>query len=404
MSDNENEAQNLWARGLIAAAENVLATAWGDPVHLGDGKVLRERGRNRVLRCSVREAPPGAPDSVIIKASVGDADEVFNPADDTFGGTPWRFYNEWAATGLLGHLDTAPSFGARLYGADRATGLIVTEDLGDGDCLADRMRGTDRAKLESALFAYALSLGRLHAATAGRAAEFEERRLVCGATERDREPEGTRWLRENVLPFRTQCEALGMTLPEGIDTDIEAVRRALDEPGPFLAFTPGDTCPDNHRLTGESAVRFFDFEFGGFRHALLDAAYLSMPFPTCWYVNRLPADLVERLENAYRAELVQSVPEAGDDSRFFPALAAACAYWAIASVSWSLEPALKEDGLWGLSTHRQRHPLRLANLAALTERVGVLPALRETARSLEAKLRAAWSDMEEMPLYAPFRS
>ena len=153
----------------------------------------------------------------------------------------------------------------------------------------------------------------------------------------------------------------------------------------------------------EDALCFFDFEFGGFRHALLDAAYLRAPFPTCWCVNRLPPDLPTRLEETYRAELVQGCPEAGDDTLFFPALVSANAYWAIASVSWSLEEALKEDSRWGLSTARQRHPLRLANFAEAAEQLGVLPALAATAHALELKLRSLWADGEDMPLYQPFR-
>ena len=304
---------------------------------------------------------------------------------------------------MVGGLGAVPALGARLYAASREAGLVITEDLGTGGCLADRMQGTDKHALETGLFAYARSLGRLHAATVGREAEWMRRRASFGGAEQEREREGVRWLRENVAPFQAQCEALGVPLAAGFEAEIAQVQAALDAPGPFLAFSPGDTCPDNHRFVTEDALCFFDFEFGGFRHALLDAAYLRAPFPTCWCVNRLPPDLPPRLEQTYRAELVRGCPEAGDAGAFFPALVHANAYWAIASVSWSLEEALKEDSQWGISTERQRPPLRLANFAEVSEQYHVLPALAATARALEAKLRELWRDGEDMPLYPPFR-
>ena len=396
MSSNEAEAEVV---KFVAAAEAALAHAWGGPIRLGDAELLREKGRNRVLRCPVGEAPDGSPATVIVKASVGEGGEAFDPAGSTAG----RFHNEWAGTALVGSLEVTPALGARLYAADPEAGIVITEDLGAGECLADRMQGTDREALEAGLFAYARSLGRLHTATAGRETEWMQRRASFGAAEQEREREGIRWLRENVAPFQAQCEALGVALATGFESEIAQVQATLDAPGPFLAFTPGDTCPDNHRFVTEDALCFFDFEFCGFSHALLDAAYLRAPFPSCWCVNRLPPDLTPRLEAAYRAELVRGCPEAGDDALFFPALVHANAYWAIASVSWSLEEALKEDSPWGLSTERQRPPLRLANFAEVSEQYHVLPALAATARALEAKLRGLWADGEDMPLYPPFR-
>ena len=398
MSDAETEIS-----GFVAAAEAALTRAWNGPVRLGEAEMLGERGRNRTLRCPVREAPSGTPPSVIVKACVGEGAQAFDPADDSLGGRAWRFYNEWAGAELVGGLGTIPALGARLYATDREAGVVVTEDLGAGECLAGRMQGTDRSALEAGLFAYARSLGRLHAATAGREAEWMRRRVTLGGGEQEREREGVRWRRENVAPFQAQCAALGITLAAGFEAEAAQVASALDRPGPFLAFTPGDTCPDNHRFVTEDALCFFDFEFGGFRHALLDAAYLRAPFPTCWCVNRLPPDLPMRLEETYRTELVRGCPEAGDDALFFPALMHAHAYWAIATVSWDLEEALKEDSRWGLSTARQRHPLRLANFAEAAEQLGVLPALAATAHALELKLRSLWADGEDMPLYQPFR-
>ena len=83
MSNSEADVANF-----VAAAEAALAHAWNSPVLLGVAEVLREQGRNRVLRCPVRDAPDGSPVSVIIKASVGEGVEAFDPATDTLGSTP----------------------------------------------------------------------------------------------------------------------------------------------------------------------------------------------------------------------------------------------------------------------------------------------------------------------------
>jgi hypothetical protein len=406
MSDNVAETTPAFTEGdiaLIAAAEAALSKAFGGPVMFGDIESLRDRYRNRVLRCAVRQAPPATPSSVIVKAAVGEGDDIYNPEKDEVGGTAWRFYNEWAGTRFLNGLAADPPHSARLLAGDRAAGLFVLEDLGPGACLADVVQGSDAAQAEAALMSYACALGRLQADTLGGEAEWRRLRLEIGGLEAVRERDGARWLRENVETFRKFCAELEVGLAPGFDEEIEAVRRTLDEPGPFHVFSPEDTCPDNHRLMPDGTLRFFDFEFAGFRHALLDAAYFHLPFPTCWCVNRLPDDLPHRMEAAYRAELAQGCLAAQDEARFHAGMSHACAFWTISTISWNFEEVLKEDGEWGIATVRQRHLLRLETFAALVSRYGCLPALAETAINLHARLRALWPEVEPMPLYPAFR-
>jgi hypothetical protein len=70
----------------------------------------------------------------------------------------------------------------RLLGADRALGLLVLEDLGPSDSLADRLLGADPAAARAGLRAYAATLGRLHAATAGRFGDYRASRPRAAAT------------------------------------------------------------------------------------------------------------------------------------------------------------------------------------------------------------------------------
>jgi hypothetical protein len=358
----------VFAPSLTAAAERVLTQAFGAPVTLGKAEVLREQYRNRVIRCPVVEGPPDLPASVIVKAVVKEneqaseaeivkeavgEDEHASEAEmdseakqgaeaeqDSLGSTIWRLYNEWAGNLFLNARSTDPRLNARLLGGDGESGLFVLEDLGDGLSLADVVQGSDPEAAETAFLHYARALGRMHAATVGHADTWRQTRIAIGGTEQEREREGVRWLRENVDPFRQLCAELDVPLASGFEDDVEAVRQMCDDPGPFDAFSPNDTCPDNHRLMPDGSLRFFDFEWAGFHHALLDAAYLRLPFPTCWCVNRLPADLPTRLEDAYRTELARNCASALDDSLFYACMSQACAYWTLATLSWNWKASI----------------------------------------------------------------
>jgi hypothetical protein len=392
---------------LVASAERILADAWGGPVRLDAGdRQGGTRWRSTVLRLRVLEGPDGAPETVILKSFEGKSDEKFDPAETKPWGPAGRFFREWSATLFLNRLPDQPPLCARLYGADAERGFILLEDLGDGAALSDHLTGSDAAAAESAALAYAAGMGRLHAATAGHAAGLSTLRAELAPHMEwppDIGPSARDWQDEDLPKFREGLAALEVTPAAGFDAETAEVARLLNMPGPFLAFAPGDTCPDNHRLFPDG-VRFFDFEFSEFRHALLDGAYPVVPFPTCWCVSRFPEGLPRRMVAAYRDELVKGCPEAADDTRFVPSLAAATAAWAITSVGWSLAKALETDERWGISTIRQRHVHRMETFAALSAETDCFPAIGETCREAATRLRERWGEEGEMPLYPPWRS
>ena len=391
-------------------AERVSGVALGGPVRLGEGQLLGGFGRRTTtVRFPLRQAPGEAPVSVIAKWVRGYR-QGFDPADTDAAWAARRLGNEWTGLQFLeGALqDSGQSLvSPRCYGGDQGVGLVVFEDLGDGECLADLLQGNDPVRAESCLLAYATALGRMHAATTGRARDYERLRSELGfATPHSVGPTGwlheeKSWLTGDVVAFRKGCASIGFELPTVFDEAAAAVAAAMERPGPFLAFTPSDSCPDNHRfIAGE--VRLFDFEGSTFRHALLDAAYARVPFPTCWCVNRLPAALVQRFEAAYRQAFLKGCPDIADDAIFGRELVAACAFWTIGTISWNLPRTLQEDDRWGLATVRQRHLLRLETLAAATEQFGYLEALGAMARQLRARLMQLWT-VDNMPLYPAFR-
>jgi hypothetical protein len=313
-------------------------------------------------------------------------------------------FNDWAgAQFLTGVVEDLPP-GPRFYGGDKTTGLIVLEDLGASDTLADLLLGVDPGLAEAALMSFAATLGRMHALTVGRATEYAAVRnaLATGtATVKARLAQGN--LGDCIPRFKEGCATLGVRVRVGLDDELRLVAVSIEDPGPFLAYTHGDPCPDN-ALYSAGNLRLVDFEFGGFGHALLDATYGRMPFPTCWCVNRLPVAMPARMEVAYRAEFVKGCPEASDDRLFYPALVEACACWMITTTSWHLEQALRQDGQWGIATMRQRVLMRLDSFVHVAEQFGYLPATAATAADMAARARALWpSEADETPSYPAFR-
>jgi hypothetical protein len=157
-------------------------------------------------------------------------------------------------------------------------------------------------------------------------------------------PTSSRW-----VPLALRREALlngfaaiGIEPTTGFEGEFQQLAAAMEDPGPFLAYVHGDPCPDNCWIRN-GRLRLFDFETSGFRHAMMDAVYGRILFPTCWCVNRLPAHIAPMMEAAYREQLIEGCPEAEDDRRFQQELVHCCASWLIQNGIWLLEEARRDD-------------------------------------------------------------
>jgi hypothetical protein len=270
------------------------------------------------------------------------------------------------------------------------------EDLGTHRSLVEPLLDEDGAGAEAALRGFGRTLGKLHAATIGHSAVFER---MCQRLRRSGVHSGhaVSRLGDAVTRLPGVLERLGVSLDASFHAELQAVLDAMVNPGMFYAYIHGDPCPDNVVLTGDH-VRLLDFEFGRFGHALLDAAYARMMFPTCWCARRLPPRLVALTESAYRAELVSGCPQAGDDRVFEPALSLACAFWALNTVDRHLEGALEQDRQWGISTMRPRVLARLEGFITTADAFDQLPALRGAADRLLTVLRQRWPDTSPLPI------
>jgi ankyrin repeat protein len=391
---------------IVALVERILTRSWNGPVTLGDCYQLRG---DRVLRFDVAAAPDvdghdGRPEQpparVVVKRAHRHPQRPYDPEATEEWNPAWGLFSDWAGTQLFASLPHSHEYALRLFGGDREAGVIVIEDLGDGEALVDRLMGDDPERAEEGLRMLAECLGKMHAETMGHQQRYQEYRDALGPRVRARFWRDLGDHRERLLRgFRT----IDVQPAPGFEAEFERLAAAIADPGPFLAYVHGDPCPDNCRIV-DGKLRLFDFETGGFRHALLDAVYGRIVFPSCWCVNRLPAHVVPMMEAAYRAQLVPACPAAADDDCFHRELVHACAAWLILNGIWLLDNAHGDDWRWGISTWRQRVLVRLDALADATEQFDHLPAMGATARRCAQRLREIWPpEADAMPLYPAFR-
>lgn len=381
----------------VVIAESVLCEAFEGNVRL---KMETEFDTDRatVLRCRVIESPSSVPRSVIVKKILTADGTNFHPnSPDEM--VP-RFFNDWAGLEFLSEVSDGDSPAARFYGGNREKGLMVIEDLGDGRNFYGSLRGESSTAATGELIKLARVLGKMHALTIREKAMYDSLRDRLGP--RDKSPSMTGEWRRLVGKLDAACGRIGVKAHRGAKTEMKTVAAFSAAPGPFLAYTHGDPIPMNALPVGGER-KLFDFEFGEFRHALRDGIYGRVCFPTWYHINRVPNDVVEKMEIAYRAELAKGCPEAADDTLFFRSIVEACAYWAIHSRLNFIEKVWEEDHKWGISTQRQILLLCFDIFGQVSEEFGHLEALGATIRDIAAKLREHWTDLEEMPYYPAFR-
>lgn len=390
MEDNEPQSPTT------IIAEQILSQKFGGKVRLDAGQDLGGSQRNLVLRSKVLEGPPSAPESVIIKQANGFLLHSPNQAN-------WEIFNDFASLQFLplltdGGTPLAPAF----YSGDQTAGLYVMEDLGTGTRLDHLLMSQDTARAEEGLLAYATLHGHLHALSMGREEEHMHIRSALGSTEPPNNFYGFTWL-GSIL--QAMAEQLSLSVIPGTLAELDEISEMLANPGPFQAFIQSDAAPDNIQRVGES-WRMLDFEGGRYTHALLEGAYLRMPFPTCWCVYRLPDALTHKAEAAYRAELAKGCPTATDDALYGRAMAGACIYWALAFhyLLRPLELILAKDRHLVALTDRQRSLLYVRNATRTCEEYGCFPATGEMLQTIAVRLGDLWPEAVDAPLYPAFDS
>jgi hypothetical protein len=376
--------------------EELLKEIWGNKVQLAPNAAdLKASGRTQVYRFSLLEKPVDAPQHVIVKAMP--MTEGIAEASSTSPENAFRLlFNDWAGLQFLSEVAPHPALAPRFYAGDKAHGLIVMEDLGAGNGLHHLLLADDPKAAEEAAVQYAATMGKMHAATIGKQEAFSRIRQELGPVDI---PDYA-WISSALWET---IHTLNVAPAVGIEDELKQLTSIMENPGPFSAYTHGDPCPDNI-LIGTS-VKLFDFEFGAYRHALIEGVYARMPFPTCWCVSRLPAHIIHRMETSYRMELAKGCPAAHDDKLFAQAVAAACAYWTIDDCRF-LHRHLENDWQWspGLATARQRFLMRFDVAREAIEASEYLQAIGKTFERIAGRLRELLPpEADQMPYYPAFR-
>ncbi|MBF4763076.1 phosphotransferase [Nocardioides islandensis] len=272
----------------VAASLAAASAALGRPVHdLG--------GLGGSDRSNVHRVTDGA-DTYVVKGYGG--------------GSVASWARESVGLGVAGELGVAP----RLLATAPDPPLVVMEDLGSAPDVAQHLLADDPRAADDALVAWARTLGLLHARThadreATRRAFSRAEASVAGRGPTDRFTLGVQGSLDDAnRGWATNAEELAIPDPP----DVGVLAESLADPD-HHALSPSDTCPDNNMLLADGC-RLIDFEWAEVRHPAWDAAYLSVPWPTCWCSWRIPDDSADRAMDAYREEAARGIPYVGADA------------------------------------------------------------------------------------------
>jgi hypothetical protein len=115
----------------VNLAETLLSRQFDQAVRLGLDRVF-SGFKSIVVRCRVECDSASLPEALIVKKAREDRIGYF-PDSEAAQNAAHELFNDWAAARFLDGLGHDPPLSPRFYAGDRETGLIVLEDLGDGE-------------------------------------------------------------------------------------------------------------------------------------------------------------------------------------------------------------------------------------------------------------------------------
>ncbi|MGO4600207.1 hypothetical protein [Terrabacter sp. 2RAF25] len=271
---------------------------------------------------------PGSRRTLVVRAT-GEAGEAYVVKRYTGEEGAETYAREAAALAALEGGARTP----RLVAESADPRLVVMDDLGEGTHLADALLADDAERAAGGLAGWADAVAGLH--VAGRSVRDA---FVAGVRARSKEPLLLDYLPGQLADAVTEWErlaaALGLDVPAGTFAVLDSV------PGRFrvdaVSLSAADMCPDNNFVT-DAGLALLDFEWALWRPIAWDAAYLRVPWPTCWCAWSLDAAAAQAALERWRESVARTWPEvAGDD--FDHDLDLATEAWAWLAGSWCLGP------------------------------------------------------------------
>lgn len=382
---------------ITSRAQQILSDQFGRSVNFNEVERVSDDGRrNLLLRATIQNPAAEMPPSFIIKQTDMNHGDSQSPE--------WhlgRSLRDRAGIAFLSDISHTHQHAPAYYGGDSALNFVMMADLGrDHASLVEPLLGPDPASATTALQAMMQHLGQLHADTFGQQERYQTMLSVL-------HPDGGQFVTQ-AYPIQQYAKlftilAEFVELAAGFAAEVAAVLTAVTSPGPFFTFIHGDPCPDNwFRLPDR--LYLIDFEQAHFGHALRDAVYLRMNFPSCWCANRLPPGLISELEATYRTAYARSCPQVLDDALFVTEMTNCCAFWLLESFRWLVPSILEKDNTWGIATVRARLFAHLDSFITMAQQSRHLPAMWQTAVRLHDAWQRHWPDVEPLPVYPAFQT
>lgn len=397
----------------IQFAASVLSDTFGSPVRL---TVIDEfDSRHLVLRCKLEAASASVPASVVLKQLAVDGPPEQQPHPLAC------FANELSSLEFLDSLRNQLEVGPRLFETHRGAGLLIVEDLGAHQTLQEILKGDDPCLATDTLLKFGELLGKMQVIAQGREGDFQASQVAAGISLPPNV--ANQDLRIAMGELDACLHALQVRPPVGLRDAIVKLQEAIhDECSPFRTWLHCDLKTQNVLRLAGAQVQLLDFEYAGFGHALLDAVSVRMAFPPppVPVINsgqKVPASVVRRFEDVYRAEIIREIPTSVVDACYHKALVQACAHWALVKLLSMWRIHLKERLVQGKaydsgeahSAHRagyarfrQQGVAYLQTFVATAEQYDQLPIIRAAARKVITALLRVWPEIRLLPNFPAF--
>lgn len=398
---------NTSFKNVNSAVRQILAQKFGGEVRIGKSENIHPQS---LYRFSIQSGPDDIPETVFVKRKQARSIRV-----------------EWACLQFLndqmGAKSVIPTFYGGGYTGKNNVPLLVMEDMGDGQNLRAILINDNSETAKRVLIEAAKCLGKIHAHTIGKVDTFLK--IQDSIVKLDNSPEDL----DSVYAEKWDeiCRTADIQPYQASFAELRVLSEFLDATNRFHGLIHGDLYPVNvYHSTTKSKVYVFDYEFGQFQHVLVGGFQVRVHLDMWAEVCRFPDEVMQQMENSYRAELAINCPEVQDDYWYYRRVIEACAYETIRCIYRFFEPpaavfsnvindrpagdyeALRTNpnyNHWGLPAVRRRVFYRLGELSQLTETYDYLQALGATAKKIRDKFSSIWPpEVQDMPLYPAFLS